>query len=269
MNPVFLPCIALAALALAGCTSSGNDVLRSQTIDVVNQNIIDGTTTRSDVERLYGPPGATSFASAQNDIWIYRWRRSTAKAENFIPYVGAFVGGADVQTKELVILFNEQNVVVRHSMRDGSDTVRRNLSATSSAPTGAAQVSTSPPPAIAATDASTAPAPTRKAAAAAPTAASIEPGRWTCGIRTFSGNGDRRYTISFVVAADRSIKVESYGDAPATIVKTSPLTFTALNPRGARLITFTLKPDSTIVVSGPGVTNPASAFYNEGTCVRT
>ena len=65
----------------------------------------------------YGPPNATSFANAQNDIWIYRWARSTARAESFIPYVGAFVGGSDVQKKELVILFNEQNMVVRHSMR--------------------------------------------------------------------------------------------------------------------------------------------------------
>ena len=110
--------VAFLTAALAGCASGGNEVLRAQDANAVDQAIIDGKTTRSEVERIYGPPNATSFANAQTDIWIYRWARSTAKAENFIPYVGAFVGGRDIQQKELVILFNEQNVVVRHSMRE-------------------------------------------------------------------------------------------------------------------------------------------------------
>ena len=88
---------ALLTAALAGCASGGNEVLRSQDANAVDRHIIDGKTTRSEVERIYGPPNATSFANAQTDIWIYRWARSTAKAENFIPYVGAFVGGRDVQ----------------------------------------------------------------------------------------------------------------------------------------------------------------------------
>ncbi len=124
--------LATTAVVAAGCASGGNEVLRTQDANTVNQLIVDGRTNRSDVERIYGPPTATSFANAQNDIWIYRWMRKTAKAENFVPYVGAFVGGADIQKKELTILFNEQNVVVRHSMRDSTEEIRRNLSASSS-----------------------------------------------------------------------------------------------------------------------------------------
>ena len=135
-----------AALATTGCASSGNEVLRTQDANAIDLNIIDGKTTRSEVERIYGPPNATSFANAQTDIWIYRWARSTAKAENFIPYVGLFVGGQDVQKKELVILFNEQNVVVRHSMRESTDSVRRNLTSSSSPTPSPARISTSPAP---------------------------------------------------------------------------------------------------------------------------
>ena len=152
-----------AAVVTTGCASGGNEVLRSQDANAVDLNIIDGKTTRSDVERIYGPPNATSFANAQTDIWIYRWARSTAKAENFIPYVGAFVGGRDVQTKELVILFNEQNVVVRHSMRDSTNSIRRNLSSSSSPTPSPAGISTSPAPP------STTPAPATPAPPAAAT----------------------------------------------------------------------------------------------------
>ena len=96
----------------------------------------------------------------------------------------------------------------------------------------------------------------------------IEPGRWVCGIHNFSGSSDRRYTINFVIAADRTITVASYGNAPATIVKSSPLTFTADNPRGARLTIFTLKPDNAMVISGPKLSDPVASFYNEGTCTK-
>ena len=82
---VWVAAAALLTAALAGCASGGNEVLRSQDANAVDQNIIDGRTTRSEVERIYGPPNATSFANAQTDIWIYRSVRSTAKAENFIP----------------------------------------------------------------------------------------------------------------------------------------------------------------------------------------
>ena len=146
MTPKSLACIAALGIALGACASAGNDVLRQQDANTVNQTIIDGRTTRADVERIYGPPSTTSFTDAQNEIWTYRWARSTAKTENFIPYVGAFVGGADVQKKELVILFNAQNVVVRHSMRETNEAVRRNLSASASTTGNPPQISTSPAP---------------------------------------------------------------------------------------------------------------------------
>jgi hypothetical protein len=266
---------ALLTMVVAGCASGGNEVLRAQDANAVDQYIVDGKTTRSDVERIYGPPNATSFANAQNDIWIYRWVRSTARAENFIPYVGAFVGGSDVQKKELVILFNEQNTVVRHSMRDSTDTVRRNLSASSSPAPSAAQISTSPAPQPASPAADVAPS-ARASAAATPgpappgaTTAPIDPGRWTCGIDNVRNAAKPHYTIDFVVGADRSITVVSYGNAPATVVRGSPRTFTAVNPRGARLTTFMLKPDNAMVITGPSLNNPAGSFYNEGTCTRT
>jgi hypothetical protein len=274
-------------LLAAGCASHGNEVLRDQNASIVDQYVVDGKTTRSEIERLYGPPNSISFANPQNDIWIYRWARSTAKAENFIPYVGAFVGGADVQQKELVILFNDQNVVVRHTMRETNEAVRRNLSSSASGTANAPQVQTSPAPAQSAaspaapaaspvtgapaTAAAAPPArrpPARVAAgpsAPAPTASSIEIGRWACGMRTSS---DRRYAVNFTVAADRSITVGTYDNVPAAVIKTSPLTFTAVNPRGARVVTFTLQADNSVVLTGPSLNNANATFYDEGNCVK-
>lgn len=256
----------LAVVAITGCASSGNEVLRSQDTAAVERSIVDGRTTRSEVERIYGPPTTTSFTDAQNDIWIYRWSRATAKAENFVPYVGAFMGGADVQRKELVILFNAQNVVVRHSMRDSTEQVRRNLSASASPTPTAGRITTSPAPGTA----GAAVEPPRAAAVSASglSAPPLEPGRWTCRMRTFSNGAERYYPIEFTVAADGAIVVASYRNAPATPVAGYPRHFTAVNPNGDRPVTFSLAPDGSMVMTGPSRTNPGASFRDRGTCTR-
>jgi hypothetical protein len=169
-------------------------------------------------------------------------------------------------------------------MRETNEAVRRNLSSSASGTANAPQVQTSPAPAQGAASpaappvtgapatAAAAPAarrpPARVAAgpsAPAPTASSIEVGRWTCGMRTSS---DRRYAVNFTVAADRSITVGTYDNVPATVIKTSPLTFTAVNPRGVRVVTFALQPDNSLVLTGPSLNNANATFYDEGNCVK-
>jgi hypothetical protein len=96
----------------------------------------------------------------------------------------------------------------------------------------------------------------------------VAAGQWTCEINN-AGNSSNPYsTLQFLVAADRTITVVSYANAQATIVKSDPLTFTALNPRGSRLNTFTWKPDNSMIVSGPRLNNPNAYFHNEGACTK-
>ena len=157
-------CRAVSLLALmlgfAGCASRGNEVLKEQDTTTVNLTIIDGQTTRDEVQRIYGVPAQTTFLSEKNEVWTYRWARATAQGQNFIPVVGAFVRGYDVRKKELVIVFNDRNVVARHSMIDYNDAVKTGLldNGPASALTGGGSVSTSsgvpapaasPPPAAA------------------------------------------------------------------------------------------------------------------------
>ncbi len=101
------------------------------------------------------------------------------------------------------------------------------------------------------------------------TAAPLEAGNWTCGIKNPRNASNPFYTLQFVVAADRAITVVSYANASATVVSNNPLTFTAVNPNGSRLTTFSWRPDNSMVVTGPGLSNPNSHFFNEGTCTRT
>jgi hypothetical protein len=109
-------------------------------------------------------------------------------------------------------------------------------------------------------------------ASAAPVAVAPAPARvpgtlpgagiWECGVK----NGSRYFKLQFVVAADHSMIVTSYANAPATIVKNDPLTLTALNPRGGRVMNIVWNADNTMVITGP--TTSGGTFRNEGACTK-
>ena len=58
------------------------------------------------------------------EICTYKHMRTSPKAVNFIPVVNWFARGADVKTKEVVILF-EGNVVTKYTMRETDDQVKQ------------------------------------------------------------------------------------------------------------------------------------------------
>jgi outer membrane protein assembly factor BamE (lipoprotein component of BamABCDE complex) len=117
--------IALAVLSLWGCASSGNRVLEKQDATAVNQQIVDGKTTRPEVVATYGQPSQTSLTDAGNEVWTYTFAHATSQPQNFIPIVGIFAGGMDVQKKELVILFDKDGIVVKHTMNIMKTSVQR------------------------------------------------------------------------------------------------------------------------------------------------
>ena len=96
----------------------------------------------------------------------------------------------------------------------------------------------------------------------------LDAGNWECAIKNIGNDLNPHFTLNFLVAPGDKITLTSYGNAAATVVKNDPLTFTVLNPRGARQTTFTWKPDNSMTITGPGLNNPNVPFYNEGTCKK-
>lgn len=108
-------------------------------------------------------------------------------------------------------------------------------------------------------------------ASSAPTPAgpSFGAGTWICAMNNIGNTSNPRYTLQFVVSEDKSIVVTSYADAPATIVESNPLTFTAINPRGSRQMRIVWKPDNSMIITGPNLNKPGTFFYNDGSCLKT
>jgi len=88
------------ALVLTGCASSGTKVDPNTVA-----TFIKGRTTVADAEAALGEPNGTSTAQDGSTTLIYTYARTSVRASTFIPYVGAFVGGADSKTQSTILSF--------------------------------------------------------------------------------------------------------------------------------------------------------------------
>jgi outer membrane protein assembly factor BamE (lipoprotein component of BamABCDE complex) len=114
-NTISVICI---GFLLGGCVSAGNATLKDETEASVSDKLTEGKTTMPEVRAIFGSPIATSFTSNGDEIWTYQFSKMQADAVNFIPYVGLFGSSTTGKQKQLVILFNQRDVVKRFSMTD-------------------------------------------------------------------------------------------------------------------------------------------------------
>jgi outer membrane protein assembly factor BamE (lipoprotein component of BamABCDE complex) len=105
---------------MSGCAGVGNDSLRSETEATVATKIVQGKTTKDQVREMFGSPMKTEFTDGGLEIWHYELTKLHADAVNFIPVVNLFGSIESGNKKELVVLFDTNNVVKRYSMSDSA-----------------------------------------------------------------------------------------------------------------------------------------------------
>lgn len=96
-------------LALAGCSSVGNQSLKNETQESVKSKIVKGKTTKGDVLASFGEPDSRSLIDGEEQ-WSYTMYNSQSKATSFIPVIGLLAGGADTQSSSLTIMFKGEKV---------------------------------------------------------------------------------------------------------------------------------------------------------------
>jgi outer membrane protein assembly factor BamE (lipoprotein component of BamABCDE complex) len=101
--------------------------IKNTTKDSIYAQVVEGKTTQADVQQTYGVPTAKTFTDGGNEIWTYDYAYATAKGINFVPIVGLFTGGADVEKKQLVVMFDKDGVVSRRVFSESQQEIRRGV----------------------------------------------------------------------------------------------------------------------------------------------
>lgn len=100
-----LAVMAFAALSLSGCFSMG------RRLDQEKVSQIKKGDTRETVLQLIGSPDHMMTNGNGTSTFSYSYTRVTSHAANFIPIIGPFVGGHDVQNQMVIVSFSTGNVV--------------------------------------------------------------------------------------------------------------------------------------------------------------
>jgi len=96
----------LACALLSGCVASG--------VKVDERNLVSferGKTTYDQVVERLGQPTGNTLLSDGRRVLTYNYMQAQARPENFIPIVGAFVGGADSRFSFVSITFDDHGVL--------------------------------------------------------------------------------------------------------------------------------------------------------------
>lgn len=92
-------------LLLAGCATVGRK------LDPAKVAGLKQGQTREQVLALVGSPDLMTRTALGETTFSYTYVHAAAKAQSFIPLVGAFVGGTDVQQQHLTVVFGDDGLV--------------------------------------------------------------------------------------------------------------------------------------------------------------
>ena len=109
--------LAIVAL-MGGCASTGNQTLKTESEISVASKIVVGETSAAEIKSMFGSPYESSYTDGGLQIWKFRLDDMNADAVNFIPVVNLFGSSMSGKRKELVILFDDEDLVKRFNMSE-------------------------------------------------------------------------------------------------------------------------------------------------------
>ena len=107
--------IFLISIFIIGCADVGNKSIKDVDSKQVEATLTEGSTTKAEVEAIFGDPYETSFTDGGQIIYKYQYDDATFLTPETVGSVILTLGLAGAKSKgkrnELTILFDENNVV--------------------------------------------------------------------------------------------------------------------------------------------------------------
>lgn len=119
--------VVACSMLATGCASVGNESLRKESEASVAQKIVQGKTTKNEIRGMFGSPTKTTFTDGGLEIWNYDFSNVSADAISYVPIVNLFGASASGKKKELVVMYDQADVVKRFSMSESDVTQKTGL----------------------------------------------------------------------------------------------------------------------------------------------
>jgi len=109
-------------ISLAACVSSGVKIDQSK-VEALQK----GKTTYAEARRNFGNPTSDTILPDGTRMVMYSYVGVQSHPENFIPIVGAFVGGADSEHTMVMLNFDQNGILKNYTASQGSSGSGHNL----------------------------------------------------------------------------------------------------------------------------------------------
>lgn len=116
--------VLLAGLMLAGCVSAG--------VRVDEKNLAafeKGKTTYTEVIAGLGQPTTNTLMPDGRRMLMYTWVDARARPQNFVPLVGALMGGADTRSSSAIVWIGKDGTLESFSASQSQYGIGRGLDA--------------------------------------------------------------------------------------------------------------------------------------------
>ena len=97
-----------------GCASVGRPIDQAAA-----DKIVKGQTTREQVGMMLGSPDRITKLGNGDTMYSYSYTRASAKPATFIPIVGAFAGGTNMQHQMVMVTFGPDDIVKNYMSSQG------------------------------------------------------------------------------------------------------------------------------------------------------
>ena len=112
----------VTVILLSSCLTSWAWFPKSITQEKINQIHI-GQTTEADLVHLFGPP-TTRFTDLSHSISLDWFRSVPMPPSGYLPVVGQFLGGLNLEAQQLSIVLSPGGRVIRYEMHSSKDKAR-------------------------------------------------------------------------------------------------------------------------------------------------
>ena len=110
--------VIVLAMFISACASTGNQTLKNESEVSIASKVQEGVTTAAEIKAMFGSPYETTYTDGGLMIWKFRLDDLRADAVSYIPIVNWFGSSSSGTRKELVVLFDDEDVVKRVNMSE-------------------------------------------------------------------------------------------------------------------------------------------------------
>lgn len=108
----------LLTIFLVGCSSVGNEAIKEENHQTLEQKLVKGVTTKDEVRAAFGDPLDATFHDSGNEMWKYVFTKQSCNASCYFIYTAwAYSSSSGIQ-KTLTVLFDDTGKVKNYILSE-------------------------------------------------------------------------------------------------------------------------------------------------------